>query len=272
LRGFAKRSGEPGAADVMAIRAAVLLLALLALLAAGCATPIPSATPAPLNTASTNPLPTIDERTLVSGRLTCGEEDVFPAAAIQGPGGAELGGDAVAAGLRAVLAESGDPQLPRNGWHLVSQSDTQVRFVARARNESGWAVVALMDGPSGWSMDVAGECRLQFVLPPGIRIASWWLDPATGFPAADATTFVAVVLEACGLPTAGRVTSPVVVYAADTVTVMFGVVPGVGGGQDSICLDSPPSPYRVVLAEPLGNRRLLDGSVIPPRDATKPPG
>jgi hypothetical protein len=59
----------------------------------------------------------------------------------------------------------------------------------------------------------------------------------------------------------------------DFVTVVFGFVPlrGAGQDQDSICLSAPPARYPFTLTEPLGQRRLLDGSTIPPRDATKPP-
>jgi hypothetical protein len=257
------------AADVETRRGLILLMALLA---SGCAAPNPKGPVQPGATTPLNPLPTIDQRDLAGGRLTCGEGDAFPAAALQGPGGAEFGNDDVAAALRTVLAEGGDPQIPRSGWHLVSASSTQAQFVARGRGDSGWSVIVLERGPSGWTMDLAGECRLQFVLAPGIKIASWWLDPAAGVPAPTATAIDVLVHEECGLPTVGRVAAPVVVYAPDAVTMLFGVVPAIGGGHDAICLDSPPSPYRVTLTEPLGQRRLLDGGVIPPRDATKPPG
>jgi hypothetical protein len=253
----------------MAIRGLILLVSLVA---SGCATPNPTGSAEPAATAAPKPLPTIDERGLAGGRLTCGEGDAFPAAALQGPGGAEFGGDATATALRTVLAEGGDPQLPRSGWHLVSRSATQAQFVARGQGESPWVVVALTNDAAGWTMDLAGACRLQFVIGPGIKIASWWLDPTAGVPAPAATGIDVLVHEECGPPTAGRVAAPVVVYAPDAVTMLFGVVPGVGGGQDSICIDSAPSPYRVTLTEPLGQRQLLDGGVIPPRDATKPPG
>jgi hypothetical protein len=154
----------------------------------------------------------------------------------------------------------------------VSISASKAQFVAPGAGGRQWSSISLVQNGQQWTMASVGACRLQFVLPPGIKIASWWLDPAAGAPAPTATAIDVLVHEECGLPTAGRVAAPVVVYARDAVTMLFGVVPGVGGGQDSICLDSPPSPYRVVLTEPLGQRRLLDGGVIPPRDAAKPPG
>jgi hypothetical protein len=269
LHASAKQSGEHEAADVTLRR---VLLITLALLLSGCATPGPTPTPQSSTGPAQTPLLSIDERNLVSGRLSCGEAESFPVAALDGPGGAELGGDAVSVALRAVLAESGDPQLPRSGWRLVSASLTQATFVARAANESGWAIVALMNAPTGWTEDLAGECRLQPVLAPGLALARWWLDPSANAPSPDATSFVALVHEDCGRPTAGRIPPPAVAYGEAAVTVVFGVVPAVAEGEvDTPCLESPPTPYRVVLTQPLGARQLLDGSAIPPRRPVKPP-
>jgi hypothetical protein len=244
---------------------------LVALMAVGCATPVPSATPQPGSTATATPLATIDERDLVSGQLTCGQGDTFSAAALQGPGGAEFGDDPAAAGLRAVLEERADPELPRLGWHRVLASDAHVQFVARGVGAQAWHVVALMNGASGWTMDVAGACRLAVLLGPAMGAASWWVDPARGVPAPSAMAIDALVQEracASGRAPDGRVAAPVVVYQPDAILVVFGVVP-LPGGQD--CPGAPPARYRIALTEPLGQRRLLDGGVIPPRDATRPP-
>jgi hypothetical protein len=252
----------------------VAILAIV-LLSAACGTQ-PPVTAQPTEAIPQVPLPTIDEQGLVAGRLTCGNGGTFPAAALEGPGSAQLGNDAAAAGLRAVIAESGDPQVPDTGWHLVSVSATQAQYVAQNRGDSGWSVVALERGPSGWTMDLVGACRLQFVLGPGISVARWWLDPAAAEPGAGAgvgaTTVAALVDEECGGPLDGRVVAPVIIYSPDAVVLVFGVArAAVTGGQDSICMQSPPVAYRAVLTEPLAGRLLLDGGVVPPRDATSPP-
>jgi hypothetical protein len=255
---------------VTASRVSVVMLILLL---SACATPEPSGS-APTSTGAAVALPTIDVRALAGSGLTCGNGETFPAAALQGPGGAELGEDAAAAALRAVLAEGGDPQLVRSGWHRVIASDSRAQFVAPGQGESPWVVIAVENGPSGWTMDLAGQCRLTVVMPAGLRLASWWLDPAAGTPGPDAAAVMALVQEQCGgQPLEGRIAPPVVIYQPDFVTVVFGFVPlrGAGQDQDSICGSAPPARYRVILDEPLGQRRLLDGSTIPPRDATKPP-
>ena len=207
----------------------------------------------------------------MAGNLSCGGGDPFPAAALQGPGAAELGQDATAAGLRAVLAERGDPQIPLIGWHLVAATATSAHFVAHGLGGEPWVEVALQRNAAGWTMDLAGACRLIVVLGPGIDTAQWWLDPAAGELKPTQTTLDVLVHErtcASGRPPDGRIAAPIVVYQPDALVVAFGIVP-LAGPQD--CPGAPPGKFRIVLTEPLGQRRLLDGGVVPPRDATRPP-
>ena len=249
-----------------------MLILVGALIIASCGTTPATGTPPPGNSVTPAPVPTINEEGLVSGKLTCGNGDTFPAAALQGPGGAEIGLDAPAAGLRAVLAERGDPQIPLTGWHLVELTPTHAQFVARGLGGSQWVVVALDMNGVGWTMDLAGQCHLAVVLGPGINPAPWWLDPAAGDLVATHTTLDVLVQEsACagGRPPDGRIVPPVIVYQPDALVVVFGTIP-LPGAQD--CVGAAPAKYRIALREPLGNRRLLDGGVVPPRDATKPPG
>ncbi|MDQ6794756.1 MAG: hypothetical protein M3067_08080 [Chloroflexota bacterium] len=217
------------------------------------------------------PIATIDARELVGGLLTCGDANVFPANALEGPGGAELRADEAAAGLRAALADTERVQFPHSGWHLVAQSTTRVQFIARGAGADSWFSVSLVRGPAGWTLDLAGECGLVVVLGPGIGPAAWWLDPAQPRPGAKDRTFTALVLEracASGHSSDGRIGPPLVSYAPDTVTLIFGVRPR-PGGQD--CQGNPPGRYRVTLDQPLGDRQLLDGGSLPPRDATVAP-
>jgi hypothetical protein len=251
----------------MRIRASILLVTMFAL---GCAAPSPTATAGPSDEASPQPLATIDAGELVGGRLTCGDGNTFPAVALQGPGGAELGEDAAAAAMRAELAGGGDPQLPRSGWHRVAGSDSRAQFVARGVG-TPWVSIAVEKGPSGWTLDSAGECHLAVLVGAGVGHATWWLDPAAG-PVGPATRQLQALVheDACasGRAPVGRVVPPLIAYGDDAVVVVLGVVP-LPGDQD--CPGAPPAPYTIDLREPLGNRALLDGGVVPPRDATKPP-
>lgn len=107
-------------------------------------------------------------------------------------------------------------------------------------------------------------------LEPRAGLASWWLDPAAGAPGRDATTIPALIREqacASGLPPEGRVVPPRIFYATDSVLVTFWVR-RLPGAQD--CPGNPPFATEIELTEPLGERKLLDGSEVPPRDATVP--
>jgi hypothetical protein len=98
--------------------------------------------------------------------------------------------------------------------------------------------------------------------------AAWWVDPAAPAPAPDTTTVPALIREracASGRSPEGRVIAPTVFSSADAVLVSV-FVRQPAGAQD--CPGNPAFPLVITLPEPLGDRRLLDGSEVPPRDAT----
>ena len=79
--------------------------------------------------------------------------------------------------------------------------------------------------------------------------------------------------QACsnGSPATGRISTPVVQYAATTVTITLGVRPlEVAPGTLLTCPGPPGTPATMNLAEPLGQRTLIDGGLLPP-DPTSPP-
>ncbi len=100
--------------------------------------------------------------------------------------------------------------------------------------------------------------------------AVWWVAPGETHGAT--TTIVKAILNeracASGQSPEGRVQEPVIEYTAESVTVTISVTSR-GGAQD--CPSNPDFPMEITLAEPLGERVLLDGGSIPPRDATTTP-
>jgi hypothetical protein len=98
--------------------------------------------------------------------------------------------------------------------------------------------------------------------------AAWWVDPAAPPPAADATTIHALIREracASGRSPEDRVVAPTIFSSEDAILVSV-FVRQPNGPQD--CPGNPAVPLAITLREPVGGRRLLDGSEIPPRDAT----
>lgn len=70
-----------------------------------------------------------------------------------------------------------------------------------------------------------------------------------------------------GSPTTGRMSAPVVVMAAESVTITIGVRPL--GGVNT-CPLPPGTPAILTLPEPLGKRTLLDGGRVPPAPPSPP--
>jgi hypothetical protein len=102
--------------------------------------------------------------------------------------------------------------------------------------------------------------------------ATWWLDPVAAPLSAEATSIPALARErecASGQPPGDRLLDPVVFTSDDAILVNIWVRRQQGGGD---CQANPAVPVEIMLTEPVGDRRLLDGSEIPPRDASVPPG
>ncbi|HUQ78059.1 MAG TPA: hypothetical protein VM427_04205 [Patescibacteria group bacterium] len=156
---------------------------------------------------------------------------------------------------------------------LVEQS------VVSATTAGGWWAMWWQGDvrPATFSAIGPGGVGIRTLRPPAAAIesrigpASWWLDPAKAKPTAGSTEIHAQVLElscASGHSSEGRIEGPKIEFAADTVLVTFRVRHR-PGGQD--CPGHPPAPFTFKLPEPLGDRRLLDGSADPPREATTVP-
>lgn len=76
---------------------------------------------------------------------------------------------------------------------------------------------------------------------------------------------ILLVERACasGQAPVGRVLPPVILMDAESVTIVIGVRSAPGGQR---CPSNPAFALRVDLPEPLGDRRLLDGSTLPARE------
>jgi hypothetical protein len=118
-------------------------------------------------------------------------------------------------------------------------------------------------GP-GWepgSSDAGQGCQVMPVPPQGYGAASWTLDPAYPF-SPDATDIHVLVTEwEChgDASAAGRIVKNVQ-YTSDGVVVTL-AVRQLSGPQT--CPMPPPTPYVLVLDQPLGPRALLDGGIVP---------
>lgn len=229
------------------------LAVALALLSAGCT----SEDPAPSVEGNAPPLP---------GRVTCGNVSApsFPLAVLNQAGAVDPGGDAPAAVLQALIRES--EGLPEEGWIRAAQTADTVLFVARGGGVPwSMATFTLVDGI--WNADAHGQCHLQPEVPDGVDLAVFRLAPGVELTPELTEVDLRVSELACnsGQDAHGRIRVLDLIPAVDTVTVILATVPRLGGHD---CPGNPETAFTLELPEPLGDRMLLDGSEVPPRDAT----
>lgn len=171
--------------------------------------------------------------------------------------------------LRQVLARHANElegHLAGQVWRIVVRTDAQLVFLADTEN--GLLYLALRRQADEWAFANAGDCQLHAVLGDGTGAARWWLDPRRPLPVADTATLEILIEEqacASGDFATGRILPPIVRYEVDTITITVGIRE-VGG----TCPSNPATPAVLMLAEPLGDRELLDGFYIPPAPARAP--
>ena len=178
----------------------------------------------------------------------------------------EAGIDDLAAALRAALEPGGLPdagiELPRAGWHQAGQDATSGEFVHFANGRVTYIRFQREIG-AAWRATRWGDCQPEIILPDGLGVATWEPDPAEPAPGPRTTQFTALVTEracASGRSADGRILGPRVLSLEDRVIVVFGVRPL--GGEFQECPGNPSSRITVDLGEPLGDRELVDPTLL----------
>lgn len=204
-------------------------------------------------------------------RVTCDGGPAFALALLDRPGAAERAADPAAAALRAHVTGGGieTEWLPDTGWIETARSADAAQYVSKGDDGEWYQVgVELRDGD--WMVDGWGGCALRPEIPPGVGLARFRVAPGVELTRDAIEISVLVTEMACnsGQDARGRIRQPLVLTDAESVTVVMTVRPR-GGGQE--CPSNPETPFLLELPEPLGDRALLDGSEVPPRDATECP-
>lgn len=166
--------------------------------------------------------------------------------------------DEIRAGLRPYLTGGGDD--PAQGTifgHGIREDINRVAVAMIGESEEVRAALS----------EEFGAQRLCFEVDPiptaaDAGPASWAPVAAGGLDAGTAVIDVLVVERACsgGDNAAGRITEPEISYGPDTVVVTLRVIPKPGVNT---CPGNEPTPYTLILDEPLGGR-TLDGGTDPP--------
>lgn len=249
----------------------VLLGPVLAALGlAACAGVTATATPLPTWPVQPEQLPDPASGS-ADASLTCGNR-TFPAAGLAAPTGAEKASGPEFDALRAALTQFGSefPGSPGWTWQLAGRDDTGAIFLAStdAAGSNAWVSVEVSADANGWKPDGMGQCEPRVVPSAEFGPATWAVDPSFAPPTAAATQLHILVWEgtcSSGSPATGRISAPIVQYAAASVTITLGVRPlPASPGTVFTCPVPPGTPATMNLAEPLGNRTLLDGGLVPP--------
>lgn len=221
---------------------------------------------------SAEPLPAATSAT-GDTQITCGGR-TFPVSGLSASPGAEKAVGPKFDALRQTLAAF-EPEFPGSAgwtWRLAGSDPSGAVFVSQtdAISESGWAYVEVAVGDAGQHPGTIGSCDPRVVLSAEFGPATWALDPAFPAPGPRSTRINVLVWErscSSGRPTTGRMSAPVIAYAATTVTITIGVRP-LSGLQS--CPGPPGTPALVELSEPLGSRTLFDGGLVPPAAPVPP--
>ena len=177
-----------------------------------------------------------------------------------------------AAALREFLAADrfGMGFLPDTGWRLVHRGEREAQYIALFPDgqESGAGYLTFRSSGEGWSFAGGGGCTPQAMLD-GQLPAIWTLAPGQLPLDSSATQFTALVSQTgCeeGDDRWRRIVPPAITYTDAAVFVVIAARPFHG---ISLCGGTNPTPFTVMLREPLGDRRLLDAGVYPPVDARR---
>lgn len=181
-------------------------------------------------------------------------------------------------GPAGAVDDAGAPAFDRSqAWRVVHQSEHRVELIRELEepfdNRGGDVrthesrTLEKIDGadnlPDGtWLAMTAGPCVPRRINDGDVPYADLTLAEA---PAPAATAIELLVHEracASGAAATGRIELIEMQETADEVRVRIGVRRPDG---DQTCPGSPPTPFAVELSGPLGEREIVDTSVVPPR-------
>ena len=184
---------------------------------------------------------------------------------------------------RAALRGLEVPEIDPAEWTIASSGSAEVVLLRELAEPDDHGagdvrthermVISIVDAPNipsspAWMMTALGTCALAGDAP-GAGTATVTLDPAQPPDPGSAEVSILVTEMACnsGEDAEGRVAVASLRETDDVVEVVIAVRPR-GGGQT--CPSNPPTPFTLTLDDPLGDRELLDASVVPPRPITTP--
>jgi hypothetical protein len=192
----------------------------------------------------------------------------FPIDALTGPTGAQRRDTGSARALRRIIRDPRSEPLiegrvPKHRWRLLSMDRSHAVYGAGGPRRI--APIVLRRSHHGtWKYSGFDPGCDPRVVRHRLSAEFWALDPdATPSPTSQ-TLSVLVGESNCNSgdpPDLERIREPVIAYGAKEVTITYFVDPPNG---DQTCPGAPARRVSLDLAEPLGDRELLDGGTVVP--------
>jgi protein-tyrosine phosphatase len=166
-------------------------------------------------------------------------------------------------GAQAAQAAPAAQALSLDGWRLLAREGGEVLFGRGRPPRLVLVTLARNALRRSWRCTKSGVAKPLRATREGIRASSWRLDPTQELTPRD--TQLRVLLSeqafASGQSAEGRLLTPELYADGDELVLRMFVKPRPGF---QTATRNPETPVRVALAEPLGERRLLDGALLAP--------
>lgn len=253
------------------VLASIGVVALLVGCAGGSANPSGGSRPSNGSTDSSTPAPSSSPQTIT---VNC-DGIVYDAAELaQAP----LASSLPAGPKGAVIHGTDSPAFDSsNSWNVVHQSDDRVELVRKLDEPQGggadthaFRILERSTGspntPAGtWLLRAGGRCAQRLVTNDGLDDVDLTLAKAPS-PSDSSIELLVEHRTSCephGQSPQKRIELLELTETADQVRLRIGIRPF--GQHGGICPPRPPIPLTVELSQPLGDRGIVDASVIPPR-------
>lgn len=199
----------------------------------------------------------------VAKHYTCGSLPFRPRA-LDRPANLEKRDTPLGRAVHEVVTgnDSPDPFLPRHRWRLLARKYGRADVEHPARHPT---LMTFTRRHGRWSWEGSGDCVIR-AYRHGLSAVGWRVAPNTTIPE-DATEVPVLVQEencSSGRVATGRIEAPWVFYGRRRIVVTYFVTP-LKGAQT--CQSSPPTATTLVLEEPRGERKIVDGGPLPRRRA-----
>ena len=167
--------------------------------------------------------------------------------------------------LRQLRQTMDGAMLPEGGWTVVAEQGSTTTLLAPQEGRFGFASATFEEQDGEWQPAGWGDCTPRLSLL-GKSVLRWAFTEDSHPPQPDASQLSLLVTEvecSSGRNIEGLI-EPDVTYKEERIEVVLTAPGGIGGN----CIGTAPTDYTLELAEPVGEREVVDLSVYPVGEPT----